>query len=172
MGRAILIKTMHCIDRFTQLCGRGLAWLLYAMVLLTCAVVLLRYGFSIGTTALQESVIYLHGLVFMLGAAYTLQHDAHVRVDIFYRNFSPRSKARVNLFGTLAFLLPLCVFIVYVSWNYVDNAWSIRETSVETQGIGAVFLLKTLIPLLAAFLLLQAVAEIIRNVLRLGEAQD
>lgn len=172
MGNTILIKTMHAIDRFTHLCGRGLAWLLYVMMLITCTVVVLRYGFSIGSIALQESVIYLHGLVFMLGAAYALQHDAHVRVDIFYRNFSPRRKALVNLFGTLVFLLPICGFIIYVSWNYVGSAWSIRETSVETQGIAAVYLLKTLIPLLALFLLLQAVAEIIRNVLRLTSAQE
>ncbi|MGI9286531.1 MAG: TRAP transporter small permease subunit [Pseudomonadales bacterium] len=168
MGRAILVKTLHSIDRFTQVCGRGLAWLLYAMMLITCAVVTLRYGFSIGSIALQESVIYLHGLVFMLGAAYALQRDAHVRVDIFYRNFSPRRKALVNLLGTLVFLLPVCVFIIYVSWNYVDSAWSIRETSVESQGIAAVFLLKTLIPLMAVLLLVQAVAEIIRNALRLS----
>lgn len=172
MGRSILVKTLHIIDRFTRLCGHTLAWLLYAMMLITCAVVLLRYGFSIGTIAMQESVIYLHGLVFMLGAAYALQCDSHVRVDIFYRNYSLRSKALVNLLGTFFFLLPVCLFIIYVSWNYVDSAWSIRETSVETQGIAAVFLLKTLIPLLAVLLLVQAVAEIIRNVLRLSAQQD
>ncbi len=172
MGRTMLIKTMHAIDRFTKLCGHGLAWLLYAMMLTTCAVVLLRYGFSIGTTALQESVTYLHGLVFMLGAAYALQQDAHVRVDIFYRNFSPRRKALVNLFGTIVFLLPVCIFIIYVSWNYVGSAWRIRETSVEAEGIAGVYLLKTLLPMLAVFILLQAVAEIIRNVLRLSTAKN
>lgn len=167
MGRYVLIKTLHAVDRFSQLWGRGLAWLLYAMMLITCAVVLLRYGFAIGTIALQESVIYLHGLVFMLGAAYTLQRDAHVRVDIFYRNFSMRTKALINLLGTLLFLMPVCIFIAYASWNYVASAWSIRESSVETQGIAAVYLLKTLIPLSAGLLLLQAVAELIRNLLRL-----
>ncbi len=172
MGKATLSKTMYAIDRFTQLCGCGLAWLLYAMMLITCAVVLLRYGFSLGTIALQESVVYLHGLVFMLGAAYALQQDAHVRVDIFYRNFSPRRKALVNLFGTLVFLVPICGFIFYVSWSFVGSAWIIRETSVETQGIAAVYLLKTLILLLPVLLLLQAVAEIIRNVLLLSAPQD
>lgn len=168
----LLTKTQRAIDGFTRLCGQCLAWLVYAMMLITCTVVVLRYGFSIGSIALQESVIYLHGMVFMLGAAYTLQRDAHVRVDIFYRDFSPRGKAAVNLFGTIFLLAPVCIFIIYVSWNSVLSSWSIREASIESTGIAAVFLLKTLIPLLAVLLLVQAVAEVIRNVLRLGATPD
>ncbi|MFK7730677.1 MAG: TRAP transporter small permease subunit [Pseudomonadales bacterium] len=145
--------------------GRVLAWLVYAMMLISCLVVLLRYGFGISIIAMQESVTYLHACVFMLGAAYTLQQGEHVRVDILYRNFSARRKALVDLTGSILFLLPLCLFLLYSSQEYVSNAWAVRETSVEKDGIPAVFLLKSLIPMMAILLLIQAVAEIIKNLL-------
>lgn len=160
---ALLPLTVRTIDRFTETCGRLLAWLLLAMALLTTAVVLLRYGFNTGSIMAQEAIIYLHGCVFMLGAAYTLKHDGHVRVDIFYRRFSPRGQAWINALGGIVFLIPLCGFIFVSSWDYVQASWIIRESSAEAGGIPAVFLLKTLLPLLALNLFLQAVAETLRN---------
>lgn len=160
---ALLPLTVRTIDRFTEACGRLLAWLLLAMALLTTAVVLLRYGFNTGSIMAQEAIIYLHGCVFMLGAAYTLKHDGHVRVDIFYRRFSPRGQAWINALGGIVFLMPLCGFILVSSWDYVEASWVIRETSAEAGGIPAVFLLKTLLPLLALNLFLQALAETLRN---------
>ena len=160
---ALLPLTVHTIDRFTEACGRMLAWLLLAMALLTTAVVLLRYGFNTGSIMAQEAIIYLHGCVFMLGAAYTLKHDGHVRVDIFYRRFSPRGQAWINAIGGIVLLMPLCGFIAVSSWDYVEASWIIRETSAEAGGIPAVFLLKSLLPLLALNLFLQALAETLRN---------
>ena len=107
----------------------------------------------------------MHATVFMLGAAFTLQQGAHVRVDIFYRSFSPRTQAWVNSVGGILFLLPFCIFLVGVSWQFVSEAWLIREGSAESGGIQAVYLLKTLIPLMALNLLLQACAEILRSAL-------
>ncbi len=156
------------IDAFTEHCGRLLAWLVLAMGLLTTLIVIMRYGFNTGSIAAQELVTYMHGSVFMLGAAYALKHDAHVRVDIFYRDFSPRAKAWVNSLGGILFLLPLCVFIAFSSWNYVAESWAIRESSPEPGGIPAVFLLKSLIPLLAFNLLLQGLAETLRSALTLA----
>ncbi|WP_101758600.1 TRAP transporter small permease subunit [Oceanicoccus sp. KOV_DT_Chl] len=151
------------IDTLTDVSGRLLAWLSLIMMVLLCLVVVLRYGFDLGTIALQESVTYLHGSIFMLGAAYTLKLDGHVRVDIFYRNFSPRAKAWINSLGGIIFLLPLCTYIFIISWDYVIQSWAIREVSTEPGGIPAIFLLKTLIPLMAFNLGLQALAEILRS---------
>lgn len=167
----LLQSTVKCIDRFTEFSGRMLAWLCFLMALVTGLVVALRYGFGIGSIALQESVTYMHASVFMLGAAFALKHGSHVHVDIFYRHFSIRQKAWVNSVGGIIFLLPLCVFVAGISWNFISNAWSVHEVSVEAGGIQAVFLLKTLIPVMALNLFAQGLAEILRNALILIEAE-
>jgi len=156
------------IDRMAELTGRALAWLTLAMVLVTFTVVILRYFFNTGSIAVQESVTYLHAAVFMLGAAYTLKHDSHVRVDIFYRTMSERGQAWVNLAGTLALLLPVCGFILIASWDYVAVSWSMREGSREAGGLDAVFLLKTMIPLMAVLLLLQGISLGLHSLLQLA----
>ena len=157
------------IDALTDRLGRWLAWLSLAMALLTALVVVLRYGFNVGSIAAQEAVTYMHGSLFMLGAAYALKSGAHVRVDIFYRNFGPRARAWVNSLGGIVFLMPMCAFIFFSSLGYVAESWSIRETSPEPGGIPAVFLLKTVIPLMAATLFLQGLAETLRSALILVE---
>lgn len=143
------------------------------MAFLTTTVVVLRYGFSTGAIALQESVTYLHGSLFMLGAAYALRRGAHVRVDIFYRDFSPRNKAWVDALGGIVFLLPLCALIFSVSLGYVADAWRIREASPEPGGIPYLYLLKTLLPLMAINLALAGCVDIARNAAVLvREARD
>ena len=164
-------QCVYLIDEFTERLGRLLAWLIPLMMLGTAAVVIMRYGFGQGMTALQESVTYLHGTVFMLGAAYTLKHGGHVRVDIFYHRFSPRSKAWVDSIGSIVFLLPLCGLILITSWEFTANAWVIREASVEPGGLPFVYLLKSLLPLMAINLALQGVAELLRNAMILIEAE-
>lgn len=160
-------RLLKLIDAFTRYSGRALAWLGLAMALTTTVVVIMRYGFNTGSIPLQESITYMHACLFMLGGAYALQSGAHVRVDIFYRNFSPRAKAWVNALGGVVFLLPLCLFIFGASWNFVSEAWAIREISSEAGGLHAVFLLKSLIPLMALNLLLQGLAETLRAILKL-----
>ncbi|MGK0440640.1 MAG: TRAP-type mannitol/chloroaromatic compound transport system permease small subunit [Pseudohongiellaceae bacterium] len=142
------------------------------MMLTLSAVVVLRYGFNIGIIAMQELVSYLHASVFMLGTAYALQQDSHVRVDIFYRNFSPRVKAWVNCVGGIIFLMPLCGYFLMSSWDFVVLSWTVKETSAEPGGLPAVFLFKSLIPLMAIMLSLQALAEIIRQGLFLVTGQE
>ena len=151
------------IERITRSIGTTTAWLLILMVLIESLIVLMRYGFDLGSIALQESVTYMHATVFLLGAAYTLQDDEHVRVDIFYRDFTTLKKAWINLCGSTLMLLPLCIFIVWSSVAYVEQAWSIKETSGDAGGIPAVYLLKTLIPCFAILLLLQGIAEILKS---------
>lgn len=154
---------IQAIDRFTLLSGRLLAWCALAMALLTAAIVVLRYGFSTGSIAMQEAVTYLHGSLFMLGVAYALKSGGHVRVDIFYRQFSKRRRAWVDALGGIVFLLPLCVVIVALSWGYVGDAWAIRESSPEPGGIPYLYLLKTLLPLMAINLAIAGLADVLRN---------
>lgn len=160
---ATITTVIGTIDRCTALLGRCLAWLTLAMVLLTCTVVVLRYGLDRGAIVLQEAVVYLHACVFLLGAGYALQRDAHVRVDILYRNFSARARAWVNALGTLVFLLPLCGYVLLYGWPFAASSWAITETSAEPGGIPAVYLLKTLVPAMAVCLGLQGIAELLRS---------
>ena len=144
--------------------GIATAWLTLLMVLVTFLVVLLRYVFDFGSIALQESIIYMHACVFLLGAAYTLQKNAHVRVDIFYQRLSAAKQAWVELFGTLFFLTPTMLFIFIVSWEYVSESWAVTEGSREAGGLPGVFLLKTVILLMAALMLLQGLANVLRAI--------
>lgn len=164
-------KLVHSLDAFTDRSGRLLAWLSLAMALLITVIVVMRYGFNTGSIFAQELVTYMHATLFMLGTAYALKQGAHVRVDIFYRNFSPRTKAWVNALGGVVFLIPLCLFITAISWNFVSESWSMRETSSELGGIAAVYLLKALIPAMGINLLLQGFAETLRNALVLVEGE-
>lgn len=150
------------IDRLNRLLGRTLAWLTLAMVLICFSLVLLRYWFDFGSIALQESVTYLHALVFMGAAAWTLQADGHVRVDIFYSRLNAVRRARIDLFGSLFLLLPFAVCLLLFSWGYVDAAWTRREVSAEPGGLPWVYLLKTLILVMALQLILQALAEALK----------
>ena len=153
------------LDQLSELTGRIIAWLTLFMMLVTAVVVLMRYGFEAGSIALQESITYMHAIVFMLGAAYTLKHEGHVRVDVFYRNFNNKTKALVDLLGTLLFLFPLCLFILLGSLDYVSNSWAIKESSSEPGGIPAVFLLKTLIPAMTVLLMLQGLSIVCNKLL-------
>lgn len=160
-----LENTISFIDKFTESIGKLIAWLTFAMVVCSFAIVLLRYGFNLGWVAMQESVLYFHGIVFMLGAAYTLKADGHVRVDIFYQRFSKKQQAMVNLFGGVFLLAPVCITIFIISFDYVAVSWQIMEKSSEAGGLPLVYLNKSLILLLATTLFLQGLAEIGRNFL-------
>lgn len=157
-----LLGLAKLIDSVNAGFGRACAWLTLFLVLGTSVVVVLRYGFGIGATALQEAVLYGHALIFMGAAAWTLQRNAHVRVDIFYQRFSHRCQALVELFGTLLFLLPVCLFLGWASWDYVSNSWSTLERSSESGGLRFVYLQKSIILVLVVCLVLQGLSEIIK----------
>jgi len=152
------------LEKIVEVTGRAVAWLTLLMVLLTFAIVVLRYGFDLGWIWMQELVSYMHAFVFMVVAAWALQDDGHVRVDIFYRERSPRHQALVNMGGTIIFLVPGCVFLLMVGWEYVFSSWKVLEKSREAGGLPLVFLLKSLILLMPALLLLQAVSGLVRSV--------
>ncbi|RPH99002.1 MAG: TRAP transporter small permease subunit [Lysobacterales bacterium] len=142
--------------RAIAMLGRTVSWLTLLMTLLAFGIVVLRYGFNLGWIWLQESVTYLHALVFMVAAAWAFQTDDHVRVDIFYRARSERYRNWVDLVGTLVLLLPFCLFLLVIGWDYVAASWANREASREAGGLPLVWLLKSLILVLPALLLLQS----------------
>ncbi len=131
-------------------------------MLVTFLVVVIRYLFDSGSIAMQESALYLHATLFMLGAAWTLKIDGHVRVDVLYRHFGSRGRAAADLFGTLVFLLPTCGFLLWVSLDYVAAAWRVYEGSPEAGGLPFVYLLKTLIPVTAGLLIVQGISQLLR----------
>lgn len=163
-----LATFVRLIDALNDRIGRAVSWLTLAMVLITFVVVVLRYVFSIGFVWMQESYVWLHGVVFMVGAGYTLLHDGHVRVDIFYRPKGPRYKAWVDLAGSLALLLPVVTMVFWVSWPYVVSSWSRFEDSREAGGLPGLFLLKTVILVFCVLIGLQALSIAARAILTLA----
>ena len=153
------------LDTIAEFTGTTTAWLTGIMVLIACIVVGLRHVFDIGSIALQESVTYMHAAVFMLGAAYTLKNDGHVRVDIVHKKMSLRGRAWVEVLGSLLFTLPLMIFIGWGSLEFVQESWRVNEGSTDSGGIGGVYLLKTLLPVMAVSVSLQALAELLRGLL-------
>lgn len=162
-----MLKLKEQLERFAEFTGAVVAWLTITMVLGTFVIVVLRYAFDLGWIAMQESITWMHAAVFMLGAAYTLKQDEHVRVDIFYRRMTGPRRALVDLVGTLIFLLPVSIFLASSSWDYVATSWAIHEASREAGGLPYPFvpILKSLIPATAVLLIVQAIANLITAVL-------
>lgn len=159
------------IDAFGRAVGAAVSWLTLAMVLVTTAIVVLRYVFGAGAIWLQESVTWMHAAVFMLGAAYTLERDEHVRVDIFYQRMSQRGRALVDAAGVLLFMLPLCAWIAWESWDYVAASWAIAEVSVNAGGLPYPFvpLSKTLLLAMPALVAVQALSLLLTSLLCLWQ---
>ncbi len=153
------------IDSFNDWIGRVTAWSALLMVIIQFVVVVMRYVFGIGSIMMQESVVYLHSLLFMIGAGYTLLYGGHVRVDAFYRDASEKRKALIDFIGVIVFLVPVCGVIWWYSWPYVASSWMVFEGSKETSGIQAVFLLKTTILIFALLVTLQGISMAIHALL-------
>jgi TRAP-type mannitol/chloroaromatic compound transport system permease small subunit len=156
------------IDRLTAAVGRTVMWCALAMVVVQVVVVLMRYVLGVGSIWLSEAVVYAHATLFMGASAWTLQQGGHVRVDIFYADASPRSRAVVDLLGAVVLLLPFCCVLAWFALPYVGRSWAILERSREASGLPLVFLLKTLIPVFAVLLGLQGIAQAIRAALVLA----
>jgi len=163
---------INSINALNESVGRAIAWLTLLMVITQFAVVVLRYGFNVGWIAMQESILFMHALVFLLGSAYTLHHDGHVRVDIFYQKMSLKGRALVDILGTVFLLLPVCVYIGWISWDYVAESWRITEGSREAGGLPGVFLLKSSIILMALLLSLQGISMLLQNLLIFSGASN
>lgn len=149
-------QPFQSLRKLVAVSGKMVAWLTLAMVILTFSIVVMRYGFNLGWIWLQESLTYMHVAVFSIAAAWTLQLDEHVRVDIFYADMTQKKRAWVDLLGTLIFLLPFCIFLIVMAWPYVANSWQLLETSREAGGLPLVFVLKSLMIIMPALLIVQA----------------
>jgi TRAP-type mannitol/chloroaromatic compound transport system permease small subunit len=166
-----LKRLANAIDAANDWLGRTIAWLTLGMVLTEFTVVLSRYVFGLGSTLMQESIVYMHATVFLACAGYALVHNGHVRCDIFYAAATPRNKAVIDIIGTFLFLLPMCILIWWMAWPYVRASWAVMEVSQEGRlGIPAVFLLKTLLLVFAGLLAVQAMSLILQSALLLAGA--
>lgn len=162
-------RSVQVIDSVNERVGHFVSWLVLALVLVTFLVVVLRYLFDLSWVMMQESIIYLHGLVFMLGAAYTLKHEGHVRVDIIYQRCTLVGKAWIDLLGTVFLLLPVAGFILWSSWDYVMSSWDILEASRNSGGLPFVYLLKTCLLLMSGLLILQGLSLLMSKIIYLSE---
>lgn len=162
----------NTIDRLNQGIGSLVAWLTLIMVLEQFIIVLMRYVFGVGYIYMQESIVYMHGLLFLLGAGFTLLHNGHVRVDLIYREAPHRQKALTDLLGSLLLLIPVMILILWTAYPYVQISWSVFEGSKETSGIPGIYLLKTTILVFAVLMLLQGISMAIHSALVLLGVED
>ncbi|HIM21995.1 MAG TPA: TRAP transporter small permease subunit [Gammaproteobacteria bacterium] len=160
-------KITRSLDFFSEMTGRFCSWFVALMALITCVVVVMRYGLDLGSVLLQDVVLYLHGALFLLGSSFALKRNAHVRVDIFYREFSEKKKAFVDLVGHCLFLQPVCWVIFLFSWGFVELSWRIMEVSAEPDGLPFVYLQKSLLIALCLFMALQSFSEILKSILKI-----
>ncbi|THB76127.1 MAG: TRAP transporter small permease subunit [Desulfobacteraceae bacterium] len=154
-----LEKYVRFVDGLNDRVGSLMGWLCTVMVLTVFYDVIMRYGFNQGSIAVQEMEWHLFAIIFLVGAAYTLKEDGHVRVDILYLNFSERTKAWVDLIGTLVFLIPFALVVIYSTKNFILNSWAVREMSPDPGGLPARYVLKAMIPLGFSLLILQGISQ-------------
>ena len=164
-----MLKIADAIDQMNRNVASAVRWLALFMVLVQFCIVIGRYVFGFNSIAAQESVLYMHATLFMLGAGFTLLVDKHVRVDVFYAKVSARTRRRIDICGHLFLLLPSMTVLLYWSWPSVRNSWRILEGPISVGGIEAVFLLKTLIPAFCILILLQSLSILVR-LFRRGDA--
>ena len=173
-----LLRIAHRIDRTNEWVGRGAYWLTLLMVGVGAYNALVRYldrftGLGLSSNTYIELQWYMYSLIFLLGAAWTLKHDAHVRVDVLFARLTPRGRAWVNLGGALLFLLPFCILVIGMSWPTVYNSWAVLEVSPDPGGLPR-YPIKTAIPVAFFLLFLQGISLAIKQIafLRNPAAED
>ncbi|RLD22785.1 MAG: C4-dicarboxylate ABC transporter permease [Bacteroidetes bacterium] len=154
----------NILEQISRWVGERAKWLTTALVILIFVDVVLRYLFSITSAWVIELEWHLFALIFILGAAFTLAEDQHVRVDVFYTRFSPRRKAWVNLVGTILFLIPWCLIVIYTSYHYADNSFAVREISADPGGLPARYVIKFSVTVGFTLLLLQALSLCLKSI--------
>ncbi len=143
--------------------GKISSWFSLALVLLISTDVLLRYVFNFSTAALYEMEWHLFAIIFLLASPYTLQKNKHVRVDVFYNNFSKRKKNIIDLIGNIIFLIPFSFIIFYTSLPFVEDSYSILESSPDPGGLPYRFIIKSIIPIAFFLLMIQGILNAINN---------
>lgn len=165
INTALMVRLLEglsaAIHRLNEWVGRGVSWLNTALVVLVCFDVFTRYLLSDTSAWVMELEWHLFALIFLLGAGYAFRHDRHVRVDLFYADFSPRDQALANLLGGILFLVPWSALLIYASYDYALISYKIGETSPDPGGLPARYVIKFAITLGAFLLLLQGIASLI-----------
>jgi len=157
----IFMKLAAAIDRLNDVIGRSISWLSTLLVVVVCFDVFTRYFMRSSSVAVQEMEWHIFAVLFLVGAAYTLKEDAHVRVDVFYSRMTPRQKAFIDLIGSLVFLIPFSLLVIYTSQTFISMSYAIQETSPDPGGLPYRFLLKAMIPSGFFLVLLQGISMII-----------
>ena len=160
------------IDHAIKVIGTAVSWLTLIMTVITFLIVILRYVFNIGSIWMQESLVWMHSAIFLLGAAYTLKLDEHVRVDIFYRSFSPKQKSWVNIIGAIFFALPVCIFLLIVTGDFVSSSWFVKEISRDAGGLlyPAIPLLKSMLLIMPLLIMFQIISILCKEFTKIREA--
>ncbi|PWJ44418.1 TRAP transporter small permease subunit [Sediminitomix flava] len=172
MLKKSILYFSHTIQKLNEHIGKAISWLALLLVLLICLDVFQRYVLSYSTPAIAELEWHLFAILFLIGAAYTLKHDKHVRVDVFYNRFSPKNKALVNIFGTILFLFPFAWIILKASIPYIEASYAINESSTDPGGLPARYLIKSSIFIGFTLLLLQGFSLIINSMLVIWNQED
>ena len=162
-------KIIRIIDQINEMVGKTVSWLTLLLVLVVCLEVIRRTFFNTTSIWSMELQWHIFSLIFLLGAGYALKHDRHVRVDLFYTNFSKRDQAWVNLFGSILLLTPWLLVTIYFSFYYALDSWQLGEGSPDPGGLPARYLIKFAVPIGLSFLLLQAISIILSSLLILRE---
>lgn len=155
---------MKAIDNLIAFVGKSVSWLNLVLIVVICLDVLFRYTFSFSKNWIIELEWHLFALVFLLGSAYALQADKHVRVDVFYQNFSERTKTIVNLLGTLIFLLPWCYLVITSAYKFAINSWYIKEGSNQPGGLPARYVIKGMVVIGFLLLALQGISLLVKYI--------
>ena len=158
----------RAIDGLSEIVGRVILWLVGIMIVAGAFNAVARYagrfgGPNLSSNAYIELQWYLFSLVFLLGAAYALKHDAHVRVDLIYGRVTPRGRAWIDLLGTILFLIPFSVLMLFVSWPSVRASWQVREVSPDPGGLPR-YPIKAVVLVAFALLILQGISEVIKQI--------
>ena len=161
-------RLIGIFDTITTTIGGAARWFALGLVVVTALVVIQRYVFGYASTKLQESVIYMHALLFLLASGTALLNGGHVRVDVLYAKMGERGKAWTDLIGTYLALMPMCFLILWSSTGYMNSTWRILEQSRESDGLAFVFLLKTAIPVFAVLMILQGFSMAARAAMTIG----
>lgn len=155
---------MRIIDRINDWVGEKISWLTLGLVVVFCLDVVCRYLFNFSANWILDIEWHFFSLIFLLGSGYTLLHDKHVRVDVYYARFAIKKKATINIIGHIVFLIPWCLLLIYTGYNYTMNSWYMREGSAEPGGLPARYLIKSMIVLGFFLLLIQGVSQIFKDI--------
>lgn len=167
-----LKQLVYIVDKINIKIGKIFSWFVLLLIVVVCADVLLRYAFNYSIVAMQELEWHIFAIIFLMGASYTLMEDGHVRVDVFYVKYSEKTKAIINIIGTILFLIPLCVLIIWTSYEFTAISFRINETSPDGGGLPARYIIKSFIPISFFFLLLQGLSLLFNSILKIIDKKN